>query len=144
MFGKGKNTKSEPAISNNDPISSFLGKDMQIKGDLQFSGKARIDGCVEGDVRGGSLVLSESSRIKGNVEVEALICQGKIDGDLKVQNLLVKAGGIVNGSITAADLLVESGGIINGEVSVPSKELHVVEKKQPVKSRPPVMLEQKA
>jgi len=144
MFGKENKTKIEPGFTNNDPISSFLGKDMQIKGDVQFSGKARIDGRVEGDVKGGSLVLSESSRVKGNIEVEALICQGKVDGDVKAQNLLVKVGGVINGSICVADLLVESGGIINGEVSVPGTELHVVEGKQPVKSQAPVVLEKKA
>ena len=148
MFGRGKQTDTNTAFSVDGPISSILGKDMKITGDLLFSGKARIDGKVVGDVKGDSLVLSESARIKGNVEVEMLICQGKIEGDLKVQNLLVKAGGIINGAITVGDLLVESGGVINGEVSIssiPSTERRVVEEKQQKVASPlPMALESKA
>ena len=143
MFGKGKQVETNARFSVNEPISSILGREMKITGDLLFSGRARIDGKVVGDVKGDSLVLSESSRVKGNIDVEMLICQGKVEGDVKVQNLLVKTGGIVNGSITVGDLLVESGGVINGEVSVPATELHVVEgKQQPVVL--PVPLENKA
>ena len=142
MFGKKNDLAVGPGFSINDPISSIIGKDLKIKGDLQFTGKARVDGKIEGDIRGDCLVLSETARINGNVDVEALICQGKIEGNLQVQNLLVKAGGIINGSITVEDLLVESGGIINGEVTVPKPELHVVEgKPEKVPSRPPVLQE---
>lgn len=131
MFGgKKKEITIRPGFSINEPISSIIGKDLKIKGDLQFTGKARIDGKVEGNIRGDCLLLSETARINGNVEVESLICQGKIEGDIQIQNLLVKTGGIINGSITVEDLLVESGGIINGEVTVPKPELHVVEGKQ--------------
>ena len=144
MFGNKKNEISAgPGFSINDPISSILGKDLKITGNLHFSGKARIDGKVEGDVKGDCLVLSESGKITGNVEVDALICQGKIEGDIHAKNLLIKAGGIIKGWITVEDLLVESGGIINGEVTVPRPELHVVEGKQEKAVRPPAAFENK-
>lgn len=137
MFNRRKNDASVGAgFSIDDPISTILGKDFKITGNVRFAGKARIDGKIEGDVQGDCLVLSESAKIDGNVEVETLICQGKIEGDVRARNLLIKAGGIIKGGSSVEDLVVESGGIIYGEVTVPGQELRVVEGKQENMSQP--------
>lgn len=137
MFGRRKNDLTVGSgFSTDDPISSILGKDLKITGNVQFSGKARIDGKIEGDVQGDCLILSESAKITGNVEVESLICQGKIEGDVRVKTLLIKAGGIIKGGSTVEDLVVESGGILSGEVIVPKPELHVVDGKQEKEAQP--------
>jgi cytoskeletal protein CcmA (bactofilin family) len=145
MFGKNKKSMDEqPGFSIEEPISSILGKEMKITGDMVFTGKARLDGRVKGDVKGDCLVLSESSRVNGNVEVSSLICQGKVEGDVKAQNLLVKSGGIINGSITVTDLLVESGGVINGEVNVPAHELQVLEGRHETETQCDLVLQEQA
>ncbi|MEJ2690169.1 MAG: polymer-forming cytoskeletal protein [Deltaproteobacteria bacterium] len=144
MFGRRKDDLAVGSgFPSDNPISSILGKDLTITGNLQFSGKARIDGKIEGDVKGDCLILSEDAKIIGNLEVESLVCQGKIEGDVSVKTLLIKAGGIIKGGCTVEDLVVESGGIIYGEVTVPKTELHILEGKQEKVSPPSPLLQEK-
>lgn len=97
-------------------ISSVIGQDMTIIGDLSFKSKIQIDGRLQGNLSGTCLVLSESGRIIGDVATDSLICYGQIDGDLKVGKLFLKKTGVINGRVETSDLSVESGGRLNGEV----------------------------
>lgn len=97
-------------------ISSIIGQDMSINGDLSFQSKIQVDGRIQGNLTGTSLVVSETGRIVGNVSSESLVCYGQIDGDLTVGKLFLKKTGVINGRVETSDLSVESGGSLNGEI----------------------------
>lgn len=97
-------------------ISSIIGQDMNIVGDLSFKSKIQIDGRLQGNLSGTCLVLSESGRIVGDVATDSLICYGQIDGNLTVGKLFLKKTGVINGRVETSDLSVESGGCLNGEI----------------------------
>lgn len=102
--------------SHSSPISSIIGQDMVLTGDLEFKSKIQVDGTIKGNLKGNTLVLSSSGRIIGDIEAESVTCYGKIDGDIKAGSLFLKNSGVVNGRIETSDLSVESGGILNGEI----------------------------
>jgi len=97
-------------------ISSIIGQDMTVVGDLTFKSKIQIDGMIQGNLTGTSLVVSETGRLIGNVLTESLVCYGQIDGDLTVGKLFLKKTGVINGRVETSELSVESGGCLNGEI----------------------------
>ncbi|NTV13176.1 MAG: polymer-forming cytoskeletal protein [Desulfobulbaceae bacterium] len=109
-----KNSPGTPTLPN--AIRSIIGQDMTIVGDLSFKSKIQIDGRIQGNLTGTSLVVSETGRIVGNVLTESLVCYGQIDGDLTVGKLFLKKTGVINGRVETSDLSVESGGSLNGEI----------------------------
>lgn len=109
-----KKESSTPA--KNNPISSIIGQDMILTGDLVFNSKIQIDGKINGNLNGDSLVLSATGRIEGDIEAKFITCYGQVDGNIKVGALILKNSGVINGRVETSDLSVESGGILNGEI----------------------------
>ena len=108
--------KKEAAKASKEAISSIISKDMVITGEVIFRGKARIDGTVDGNVKGEYLVLSESGIIKGDLEVGSLICHGKVKGQIKAKLLTVHSSSVVHGKLLAESLTVEPGAVLSGEI----------------------------
>ncbi len=108
--------KETTAVSKNDPISSIIGQDMTLTGDLAFKSKIQIDGKIDGNLNGDSLILSATGKIEGDVDVKSITCYGQINGNVKAGVLFLKKSGIINGRVETSDLSVESGGILTGEI----------------------------
>ncbi|MHB8809553.1 MAG: bactofilin family protein [Desulfobulbaceae bacterium] len=113
--------KQDPSRDNTgragEVISSILAKDMRVKGELLFKGKARLDGVVEGNIRGEHLVLSESGRVHGDLELVNLICHGTVEGNIKAQQVTIHETAVVHGNLAATSLTVEPGARLNGEIT---------------------------
>lgn len=110
-------TPAKTAKSSSDVISSVISTDMKITGEINFKGKARIDGFVEGNINGDNLILSESGKIKGDIQLTTLVCHGAIEGNVKAQQVTAHSSGSIKGNLIATSLTVESGATLQGEVS---------------------------
>lgn len=110
----------------NAAITSVIGQDMQLVGDVSFKGKLRLDGRVKGNVRGDYLIMGESGVVVGDVLVNNFVCSGRVEGNVNVKKLHISASGAIDGKVEATDLTVESGAAISGEVKSRSKELRLV------------------
>ena len=89
LFKKENSSSNEPVPAAKAPnniskgaISSVISQEMNIKGELKFSGKARLDGSLEGDLNGEYLILSETGAVTGDLQLDTLICHGKIEGNI--------------------------------------------------------------
>lgn len=113
--------KQNPSRDNTgragEVISSILAKDLRVNGELHFKGKARLDGIVEGNIRGEYLVLSESGRVYGDLELISLICHGTVEGNIKAQQVTIHETAAIHGSLVATSLTVEPGARLNGEIT---------------------------
>ena len=98
----------------------MLGSDVEIKGELRFSGEMTLDGKLEGEVRGeGTLNLGESSMVTGNVEAQTVVVRGKVNGNIvSREKLELKAKTELFGDVRAAKLLIEEGVTFVGRVDV--------------------------
>ncbi|MDH3349539.1 MAG: polymer-forming cytoskeletal protein [Desulfobulbaceae bacterium] len=138
--------KQEAAKASKEAISTIISKDMTITGEVVFKGKARIDGTIEGNVKGEYLVLSESGKIKGDVELDSLICHGTIEGDVNAKLVTAQTSAVIIGRLSSANLTVESGATIEGEIrSITSnkdneKATSNINKKNPLSSPSSVSL----
>ena len=108
--------QQEETKAAKEAISSILSKDMHVVGDIEFKGKTRIDGLVDGNIKGEYLVLSETGKIIGDVTVDSLVCHGTIKGNINSKLVSAHATASIHGMLVAANLTVESGASLNGEI----------------------------
>src|SRR3954470_17835218 len=82
MFG------TKPANSAPKPqsrIDCLIGAETAIEGNVTFSGGLRIDGKVRGNIiaeegKPGTLVISESTRVEGEIRVPHIVINGAVVG----------------------------------------------------------------
>ena len=70
-----------------DPTSSkmapsIIGEDLTIRGNVTSKGEIQIDGEIEGDIRCGSLLLGDKSKVTGGVAAEDVVVRGHIVGSI--------------------------------------------------------------
>lgn len=103
-------------------LSSLVATNVEIRGDIVFSGGLRVDGHIEGNVLGNGgdhalLVLSEKGTIRGNVRVYDAVINGTIEGDLEIGHFVeLQAGSRVTGSITYRQLQMDCGATVEGKL----------------------------
>ena len=110
----------------NIAITSIIGTGMNFTGDVNFSGKLRLDGTIKGNVKGDHLILGATGSITGDVNIETFTCQGKVNGNINARNLNVVKGCRIDGNVVAVNMLVEGGASLNGEVKVETNDLRLI------------------
>ena len=129
MFGKEVNVEQEMKKVESEAISSIIDKSMTIKGELIFKGKARIDGTINGNIEGEHLILSETGKVVGDINVSSFNCYGSLEGNVKATMLTARKNSFMHGKLEAGNLTVEPGASIQGEIKAASKDLPVEDKK---------------
>jgi len=116
MFGKDDN---KVRVSNAQ-ISTFIGVDTTIEGKLITSSSVRIDGTVIGGVIAeGTVVLSQSGQIQGNVMAENIIVSGVVDGNMEIRDKVnIEPTGEVYGDITTRKILVDEESVFQGKCNM--------------------------
>lgn len=135
LFSKEEKVKPEPVAapsqpvperkivkSDKDPIESVLAKEVVIKGEISFKGKARFDGTIEGNINGEYLILSETAKVHGNIDVATLICHGRVEGNITADIVTAHATSSINGILKSENLTVESGAALDGEIHASSRK----------------------
>ena len=120
-------TKESVGAMDKEAINSILDEGMSVKGDISFKGKARVDGRIEGNVSGDYLILSESGIIIGDLEAEVVVCQGRVDGNIKAEKLHAQHAAKISGSLDVIDLTVDSGASLSGDVKAHTQDLRLLE-----------------
>ncbi|MBU0960675.1 MAG: polymer-forming cytoskeletal protein [Proteobacteria bacterium] len=128
LFTKKDSFAHETHKAEKEVISSIIDIKMVIKGELSFEGKARIDGTVEGNISGEHLILSESGKIIGDIQVTSFVCHGIMEGNIKANLVTARKSCQIHGRIESNSLTVEPGAGLSGELKVASRELHLVNK----------------
>lgn len=116
MFAKKEGLEKEIEKVEGEAISSIIDASMSITGEITFKGKTRIDGTINGNVKGEHLILSKEGKIIGDVQITSFICQGTFNGNIETSILTAKKGSTINGTIVAENLTVEPGASIDGEI----------------------------
>ncbi len=116
------NNKKEQKMPNSSAVLNVIGEGTTIKGDLISTGDLRIDGSVVGSITTkAKCVIGQSAVVTGNVDARNCDISGKIDGDVKVNEvLLIKETGVINGDLRTSKLVIENGGEFNGSCAMGS------------------------
>lgn len=99
---------------------NVLSADVEIKGNLKFSGELAFDGKLEGEVHtDGVLTLGDSAVITGNINAQSVIVRGKVNGNIVAKEKIeIKAKTELFGDIRATKLVVEEGVTFVGKTEV--------------------------
>lgn len=89
----------------------------KITGDFIAESNLRIDGQIHGNVTCSSkVVIGTTGYIKGNLICVDADIEGKIDGQLKIENLLsLRSHANIVGEITTAKIQIEEGAQFSGQ-----------------------------
>ena len=110
------------SLGGETPSYSVIGSDIVITGNIEASVDLHIEGRVEGDVRCATLVLGDSSTLKGNVYADRVRIAGTVIGAVETKDLAIEATARVNGDVTYERLRVASGGLIEGTLKCKASE----------------------
>jgi len=101
-------------------VRAMLDKDSEVNGKLSFSGPARIDGKLRGEVRASALlVIGESGRVDGTVHAASLVILGRVEGRvLDAERVEIGPRGVLRGAIETRALVVQEGGVLDGDCKV--------------------------
>lgn len=109
-------------INNN--ISSIIGPEMEINGDVSVKGDLLIYGTIHGNVKSDADIISaKKSIVNGNVESKNAAISGIINGSLMVKsNVTLKKDAHLKGDLKAAIITLEEGAKFDGMCSMAKKE----------------------
>jgi len=95
---------------------SILAPGLRIVGDLESEGVIKIEGHLEGGVRGSSQVLvAPGGAVLGTVSADEVIVSGRVEGNVTATSRIeITDGGAVIGDVTAPRVVVQDGGEVNG------------------------------
>ena len=121
MFGKEPGSRAESrSASAPEAALSIISEGVRIIGDIESAGILKVDGVIEGSVRGTrQVLLGKSGTIRGDVSTAEAVIAGTIAGSVVASiRLELQAGGVVNGNIDTKSIIVLEGARINGTVSM--------------------------
>jgi cytoskeletal protein CcmA (bactofilin family) len=115
---------------------SVFAKDLSVKGDVSCSGLLRVEGHVEGSIRGnGEITIAEGASLKAEVEGRKVVILGKVEGNIKaIEAVEIISSAQVFGDVTTDKILVEEGAVFTGKciTKLPEKKEEFI-KEEPKK-----------
>lgn len=120
MLGRNSNTNKPQST-----IESLIGTTTTIEGDVIFTGGLRIDGTIKGNVSSsttapesnGTLVVSESAHIQGEIRAAHVVINGKVDGPIWVsESLELQPKARVTGDVHYKTLEIHLGATVDGKL----------------------------
>jgi cytoskeletal protein CcmA (bactofilin family) len=113
---------------------NVLTSDVEIKGNLKFSGELTFEGKLEGEITSeGTLNLGDSAVVNGNVNAATVIVRGKVNGNVTAKDKIeIKTKAEVFGDIRSSKLVIEEGVTFVGKTEVnPNKVAPTVAPRPP-------------
>lgn len=124
-----------PKVGTSSSQSVFA-KDLSIKGDVNCPGLLRVEGHLEGSIRGsGEITISEGATLKADVEGKKIIVLGRVEGNIKATEAVeIVSSAQVFGDVTTDKILVEEGAVFTGKcvTKQPEKKEEII-KEEPKK-----------
>ncbi len=101
-------------------ISAFVGKGVEFKGTISYSGTVKIDGYLDGEIHtDGVLLIGEEAVVQAKITAGTIVCKGKVTGDVVAKDSVkLRAPAVMNGSVKTPALSMEDGVLFNGALEM--------------------------
>ena len=101
-------------------VIAFVGKCVEFKGTISYSGTVRIDGNLDGEIHtDGVLLIGEDAVIQAKITAGSVVSKGKITGDvIAKERVKLRAPAVMNGSVKTPVLSMEDGVLFNGALEM--------------------------
>jgi cytoskeletal protein CcmA (bactofilin family) len=104
-------------VSSGGNAMSFIGGEVVITGNVTGQGDLHIDGTVEGDVAGNTVILGPSGTIKGNLVADRANVGGAVEGTVNAATLVIERTARVSGDLTYQNVSIENGAQVEGRLT---------------------------
>lgn len=119
-----KPTPDRPPLTRLDPPTamdgsiSVIGSGMRVVGDVESNGVIKVEGFIEGAVRGArQLLLGKSGIIHGDIFVADAVLGGRIIGSVVAsERVEIQGTSTIEGDVQTKSIVVHEGGMLNGTV----------------------------
>ena len=123
-----------PSRTSQTPGVSVISKALKITGQLESTEDIRIDGEVDGDVRGVSVTVGSGAKVKGTVYGNTVELAGTIEGKIEAEKVILTSTAHMSGDVIHRDIRIESGAFIDGHCRPGQRKPE--ERAAPAASRP--------
>jgi cytoskeletal protein CcmA (bactofilin family) len=107
---------TDPKPEGDAAQAPVLRQGAEFEGLVVVQGRARIEGCVRGEVIGAeSLEIASGGRVEGRVEADEVVVAGSFEGELRARRRArLETGARVRGDVRAPRLSVAEGSQLDG------------------------------
>ena len=104
-------------------VTTLVGADTRITGNLLFGRGCHVAGLVRGDVLAAkgkktALTVAQGGRVEGNACAASILIQGTVLGDLSCSGTVsLSATARVEGSIEYGEIEMEKGAVVTGNLN---------------------------
>jgi cytoskeletal protein CcmA (bactofilin family) len=105
---------------NAGELSTLLGKETEIRGNIKSQGSIRIDGIVMGElISTKTVTIGATGSVEGNIQAEDIIVAGKVKGSLNARGrIALESSAQLEGDINASRLTIAEGAVFRGRSSM--------------------------
>lgn len=96
-------------------VTSVIGADLSITGNLESTGEVQIDGELQGDVHADRIVVGEQAMITGALVANEIVVRGNVQGSIRGNNVILQAASRVEGDVFHKTLTLEQGAYFEGK-----------------------------
>ncbi len=96
-------------------MTSVIGVDLVIHGNLTSKGEVQIEGEVQGDIHATHVVLGENARVTGGIIAEECVIRGHLLGTIRGRRVLLQGSAHVEGDVYHQTMAIEQGAFFEGK-----------------------------
>jgi cytoskeletal protein CcmA (bactofilin family) len=120
-------SKSDGSSETSTPTpggASLIAAGTTLKGDITSNGDIRIDGTLQGNMQcSAKVIIGANGVVEGDISGQQADIMGKVNGTIKVKELLqLKGGSVVSGNLHAGKLQIEPSANFNGQCHMTSSQ----------------------
>ena len=120
-------TKADGSSESSTPTpggASLIAAGTTLKGDITSNGDIRIDGTLQGNMQcSAKVIIGANGVVEGDISGQQADIMGKVNGTIKVKELLqLKGGSVVSGNLYAGKLQIEPSANFNGQCHMTSNQ----------------------
>jgi cytoskeletal protein CcmA (bactofilin family) len=125
MFtAKNKSEYSSEPTTTQGTSASIIAAGTTVEGDITSTGDIRIDGILNGNIScNAKVIIGSQGQVKGDISGQQADIMGKVNGTIRVKELLMlKGGSNVAGNLFASKLSIEPSANFNGQCHMNTAE----------------------
>ena len=93
---------------------TVIAKGLKIEGRVTAEGLVELNGQIEGELHGKSLIISRGALVKGAVSADQVVVDGTVEGPIRGGEIILKSRAHVIGDIHHRSLSIENGASFEG------------------------------
>lgn len=103
---------------------SIIDQGFTVDGTVTGKGRLVIKGTIKGAVTGDNVVIAEEGAVYADAQATDITVGGVFDGQVEARKaLVILSTGKVTGQVKCQDLVVEAGGILNATVACKTSKI---------------------